>query len=159
MNTASLKEIKKELETLHPSQLINLCVSLVKYKKENKELISYLLFESGNEAEYINSIKEDLSEQFSEIRKSPSYLVKKQLRKSLRMLNKYIKYSGNKRTETELRIYFCEQMRRLPNSYLKQNAIAAIFINQANAARKALKSLHEDLQFDYEEELARITEY
>lgn len=158
MKTASLKEIKKELEILHPSELINVCIQLIKYKKENKELISYLLFESDDEINYIREIKKEINEQFEEIKKSKPHIAKKQLRKSLRILNKFIKYSGNKRTEVELRIYFCQQLRKLPNSFLKQNTIATLFLRQVQTTRKALSGLHEDLQFDYEEELKKATD-
>jgi hypothetical protein len=40
METASISEIKKELKTLTPQQLQDICIRLAKYKKENKELLS-----------------------------------------------------------------------------------------------------------------------
>lgn len=159
MKTASLKEIKKELETLHPSLLLNICVQLIKYKKENKELMSYLLFESDDEEGFITNIKLDIDEQFEEIKKSTLHIAKKQIRKSIRNTNKFIKYSGNKRTEVELRIHLCGKLRRLPSSFLKQNAIATILLRQVVLTRKAIGTLHEDLQFDYTEELKKITEF
>jgi hypothetical protein len=159
MKIASLNEIKKELETLHPSVLLKICVQLVKYKKENKELINYLLFESDNEETYINTIKQGIDEEFDIIKKSNLYIAKKQIRKSLRNTNKFIKYSGDKRTEVELRIYFCLKLRKLPSSYLKQAAIAAILVRQVTLTRKAIDTLHEDLQFDYGEELKKVTDY
>lgn len=52
MKAASLNELKNELNTLPPLQLLDICLHLAKYKKDNKELITYLLFEAQNEAAY-----------------------------------------------------------------------------------------------------------
>ena len=39
MKAATLKEIKTELSTLHPVKVLNLCMHLAKYKKENKDKV------------------------------------------------------------------------------------------------------------------------
>jgi len=44
-----IAEIKKELQHLDNTQLTELCLRLVRYKKENKELTGYLLFDADNE--------------------------------------------------------------------------------------------------------------
>ena len=49
MKTASLKEIKTELENVSPALLLELCLKVTKFKKENKELLTYLLFEEHDE--------------------------------------------------------------------------------------------------------------
>jgi hypothetical protein len=46
MTFATLAEIKKELQQVDADLLQTLCLRLAKYKKENKELLGYLLFES-----------------------------------------------------------------------------------------------------------------
>ena len=45
-----LQDIKKEIQHLRPEQLAELCLRLARYKKENKELLAYILFEADNEA-------------------------------------------------------------------------------------------------------------
>jgi hypothetical protein len=60
MKSATVNEIKKELQSLAPEQVLQLCMRLAKYKKDNKELFSYLLFEAHNEAQYIEQIKQDI---------------------------------------------------------------------------------------------------
>ena len=47
MKAASLKLIKTELDLLHPEKVKDLCLQLIKFKKENKELLSYLLYFSA----------------------------------------------------------------------------------------------------------------
>ena len=42
MKAATVKEIKTELENLSPAALLPLTLRLAKFKKENKELLTYL---------------------------------------------------------------------------------------------------------------------
>ena len=90
MKAVSLKLIKTELDLLHPDRVKALCLQMAKFKKENKELLSYLLFEADNEQTYINDVKSQLDELFTEINKSNLYFAKKTIRKILRTANKYI---------------------------------------------------------------------
>ena len=106
MRTTTVHEIKEELVTLKSSQLVSLCLRLARFKKENKELLAYLLFEASDEEGFIKGVKAELSELFSEINQSQLYFAKKSLRKIVRIINKYCRYSGNKQTEAELRIFF-----------------------------------------------------
>src|SRR4051812_13656246 len=112
MKAATVHELKSELTHQSSADLVALCIRLAKYKKENKELLDYLLFEAHDEQQYIQNVKTEIDTQFSEIPKGNSlYLVKKTIRKILRIANKYMRYSGNKTTELELRIYFCLKLK------------------------------------------------
>lgn len=153
MKAASLKEIKTELSLIHPEQLINICIHLAKYKKENKELLSYLLFESQDEEHYIKQIKELIDEEFKGINKSNLYYAKKTVRKILRITNKFIKYSGSKQTEVELLIYFCKKLLRSGLPLHVNTVIGNIYFRQYLKIKKLISSLHEDLQYDYLEEI------
>ncbi len=77
MITASLKEIKSELHELDPDRLHEICLRLAKYKKENKELLTYLLFEAHDEQGYIAHVKNDVEMLFEELPKGNVYYVKK----------------------------------------------------------------------------------
>ena len=153
MKAASLKELKTELHTIHPQKVLELCMHLAKYKKENKELLTYLLFEASDEQNYIQEVKELIDEQFVGVNKSNLYLAKKTIRKILRTTNKFIKYSGNKQTEVDLLIYFCKKIRKSGIAIRENTALGNIYIRQIAKINKALKTLHEDLQFDYSEEM------
>ena len=156
MKTASQNEIQKELITLSPKQLTALCVRLLKYKKENKELLSYLIFEAHNEKQYTESVKEHADELFSEMNRSNNYLVKKSLRKVLRFINKHIRYSGIKQTELELRLYFCNKIKseRIPIS--SATVLSNLFQREIEKIKKVYSQLHEDLQYDYKEEIEKL---
>ena len=84
MKSASISEIKKELQHVDADTVKALCLRLAKYKKENKELLTYLLFEAHNEQDYITNVKEEVIELFKTLPTSNTYLIKKTLRKILR---------------------------------------------------------------------------
>ncbi len=99
MTTASLNELKKEILTLDIARVQELCLRLAKYKKENKELLSYLLFEAHDENKYVEGVKLEMEELFKALPEANTYYIKKSLRKILRVVNRHIKYSGIKSTE------------------------------------------------------------
>ena len=107
MKSASLSDVKNELSHLDKNELTELCLRLARYKKENKELLSYLLFDANDEENYKNNINLLIDENFEAITQTNLYLVKKSLRKILRIANKHIKYSQNKETEIDVLIHFC----------------------------------------------------
>ena len=67
MKAASLKEIKTELNQRSTQELLELCLRLSRFKKENKELLTYLLFESEDESDFIQRIKNKEDEEFETI--------------------------------------------------------------------------------------------
>lgn len=156
METASISEIKKELKTLSPQQLQDITVRLAKYKKENKELLSYLLFESFNEQNFIREAKEEIDEQFTNLNRSSFYLAKKTLRKVLRTTRKYIRFSGSKQTEVELLIYFCRKMNDSGLKKRSSRVIQNMYSRQVERIKKALSMMHEDLQYDYIDEVKKL---
>ena len=156
MKAVTVKEIKLDLENRSPKELRELCLRLSKFKKENKELLTYLLFESGDEASYIESVKMDIDQQFEERNRKSQYLIKKSLRKILRNTRKHIRYSLKKETEVELLIYFCIKLKKVSPSIQKNSGLLKLYVGLTETIRKKITSLHEDLQFDYEAELREL---
>ena len=156
MKAASVSEIKNELGNLPPARLAALCLQLAKYKKDNKELLSYLLFEEHDLSAYIESVKKEIDEQFTEINASHLYFAKKTLRKILRITNKHIRYTGSKQAEAELLIYFCQKMKgsgiHLKNSVVLVN----LYEGQLKKINATVASFHEDLQYDYLKEIKKL---
>ncbi len=149
MKTATVSQLKKELLHRNPDELLELCLRLSKFKKENKELLTYLLFEGDDEAGYIAGVQEELDMWFSEINTSSYYYIKKSVRKILRNLKKYIRYSGNKETEVELLLYFCKQLKCFTPSIRRNTALTNLYERQLLFLEKKITLLHEDLQYDY----------
>ncbi|HEX2935556.1 MAG TPA: hypothetical protein VHO72_09405 [Bacteroidales bacterium] len=156
MKAATLSEIKAELKTLPPAQLMDICLHLAKFRKDNKELLTYLLFEAQDEAAYVKGTKDFISEQFDEINRSNIYYAKKTIRKILRTTAKFIKYSGSRQTETELLIFFCKKLKHSGINISSSTALMNLYERQIHKIEKALATMHEDLQFDYREELENL---
>lgn len=157
MKAASVNEIKKALQALDEKEVQDFCLKLARFKKENKELLTYLLFEAQDEHAYVESVKEEMNELFDTVPKSNVYLIKKVLRKILRIVNKQIRYSGVDETEVSLRIYFCMKMKKLGISFQTSAVIFNLYNQQLKKVNAALSKLDEDLQFDYARDLEFIS--
>jgi hypothetical protein len=149
MKAATVHEIKQELTTIKQAELTGLCLRLAKFKKENKELLTYLLFEAHDEKGFIAGVKKEIDELFAEINQSQLYFAKKSLRKIVRIINKYCRYSDSKETEVELHLHFCLVLKEsgIP---IKQNAVINnLYQSELKKINAVIKTLHEDLQYDY----------
>ena len=153
MKAATIRELRQELKEQEPEKLVELCLHLTRFKKENKELLTYLLFEAHDESAFIEGVKEEIDELFGQITSRSIYLRKKQIRKILRTAKKYIRYSKKKETEVQLLIHFCHRLKDMQPSVLRSAAMMNLFGRQIKAIKKALSYLHEDLQFDYKQML------
>ena len=158
MKTATVTELKKELQGRSQSDLVALCLKLSKFKKENKELLTYLLYESDNEQQYIVNVKNEIDLQFLEINRKSTYIVQKNVRRIQRNVKKYIRYSKQKETEVELLIHFSHQLKTLIPSIGKSSVLQNIFERQIGVLSKKITTLHEDLQFDYQREIEDLEE-
>ena len=156
MKTATIQELKQELQAVNQPKLLELCLRLAKFKKENKELLTFLLFEAHDEESYVNSVKGLIDEGFTELPKANLYLTKKSLRKILRIANRYIKYSGSKQAETALLVYFCSKMKNSGIPYQKSMVLNNLYEQQLKKIRAALQQLHEDLQYDLLKEVDEL---
>lgn len=153
MKPVTVSKLKVELQHYSQEELIEICLKLAKFKNENKELLTYVLFDSHDEEEYIRAIKEEIDLSFSILNQESLYYVKKSTRKILRTLKKYIRYSKIKQTEAELLLYFCAQLKQLKPAHNRSQQMMNIFDGQLKMAKKAISTLHEDLQYDYNSEL------
>ena len=156
MKAASLKELKSELSLLPASQVLDMMMQLTKHSKDNKELLTYLLFHAEDQPQYIKEVKESMDAQFAEINMFTLYTIKKSLRKILRLTNKYIKYTGNKQVQVELLIYFCRSVKKMRVPLTETSALGKLYLRQILKITTAVSTLHEDLQFDYSLELGEL---
>ncbi|APZ47881.1 hypothetical protein BW723_16965 [Polaribacter reichenbachii] len=158
MKAVTIKQLKDELSHKSADELKELCLHLSRFKKENKELLTYLLFESHNEEGYIQSIKDQMDEQFSDINTKSYFYIRKSVRKILSLTKKFIRYSKKKETETELLLYFCKKLKEMKPSINRSQRLQNVFDAQVRMINKAIEKLHEDLQYDYQLELDELLE-
>ena len=156
MKPASVNEIKQKLKELDKKDLIEICQRLARFKKDNKELLTYLLFEEGDLSNYIQNVKEEIDEGFRQVNTSNVYFAKKTIRKILRISNKYIRYTGSKIAETEILLHYLTNFKGLSISWRKSTALSNLYASQFKKIEAAIDTMHEDLQYDYRRELERL---
>jgi hypothetical protein len=149
MKAATSTEIKQELKELSSAKLMDLCLRLARFKKENKELLTYLLFEAHDLETYLKNVKEEVNENFREVNTTSIYFAKKTIRKILRTVNKHIRYTGSKQAEAELLIYYCKKLKELKIPVRKSNVLEKLFDAQVKKIKAAIDTMHEDLQCEY----------
>lgn len=156
MKTATATEIKKVLKYQSNEELLQLCLRLSRFKKENKELLSYLLFEADDETGYIESVKTVIDEHFENINTKSYFYIRKSIRKIYSLTKKHIRYSLNKETEVILLLHFCYKLATFTPSIKRNTALKNLFNRVKLHIEKTITKLHEDLQYDYTLELEKI---
>ncbi|TAH41071.1 MAG: hypothetical protein EYC69_08825 [Bacteroidetes bacterium] len=156
MKAASIQEIKSAINELDSKKLREVCLRLAKHKKENKELLSYLLFESDNEEEFIQQVKADMEIQFQEVNTSNLYFAKKTFRKILRSTNKHIRFIGSKAAEAELLICYCQLIKKSGIAIKDSVVLMNLYKQQQKKIAAAVATLHEDLQFDFQKNIEAL---
>lgn len=157
MKTSTINELKKELIELPQKQLVDVCLHLAKYKKDNKEYLDFLLFQAHDVPSYITSVKEEIDNNFSELTHQTNlYFVKKSLRKLLRIITKYIKYCNNSVSSIEMLMYFCLKLKQSGIPYQNSQLLVNMYDQQIKKINTLISKLHEDLQLDYYNELENL---
>lgn len=155
MKPEKLSDIKKELTGRTAQELTEICLRIAKYKKENKELLNYLLFDSDDPISFGDKIKTLLEEDFRAMQRHYYYSTKS-LRKIMRLMNRYAKYTSNKQVEIELSLWFCNNFLLYVDLKTSHKPLQGILIRQLEKVSKLLPKLHEDLQFDYQSEFETL---
>jgi hypothetical protein len=156
LKAVTVKELSHELQNRTPKELRDLCLRLARFKKENKELMTYILFESSDEALYVESVKKEIDLQFEEVNRKSYYFIKKGLRRILLNTRKYIRYSQHKKTEVDLLIYYCQKLKKFSPSIRKNKALISLYERLLETITEKVSLLHEDLRYDYEPELEAL---
>ncbi len=141
-------DLKKELLQLSNPEIAALCLRLARFKKENKELLTYLLFKADDQDLFIKEYKEEMDLQFTKISGS-SYLVVKALRKITLQMNNQIRYAGSEVVKIELTLYFCSNYVNYVNYHSPYKPLRNLFYRNIEKAKAVIQKLHEDLQHDY----------
>ena len=155
MKSAGTNELKAALHNLSQKELMQICLRMSKYKKENKELLSYLLYDAEDEQQYIENIKAEIDEYFDALVILTFSNLLKKLRKIVRIAGKYIKFSGSKYVEVAVLIYICHQLKPF-TAKNSSTALLNLYSRQIIKIDKALLKLDEDLQYDFKTDIETI---
>ncbi|WP_296637933.1 hypothetical protein [Polaribacter sp.] len=156
MKASTIKQLKDELSHKSAQELKDLCLQLARFKLENKELLTYLLFEANDEDQYIVNCKTFIDIQFVEIGTNNAYYVRKKIRKILTSTKKLIRFSKKKDTEAQILLHFCKKLKNYNPYFKRSNRLQNIFQTQMRMTSNAILKLHEDLQYDYQQELDNL---
>jgi len=156
MKAASLRELKSELMHAQKEDLLSLCLQLAKFKKENKELLTYLLFEANDQDSFVFAIQQEIDDQFEAINTKSYFYMKKTIRKVLKGVKTNIRYAKNKETEVVLLLYFCEKLQALRPSIQYNLLLRNLYYRELVSIEKKISALHEDLQHDFKIELEEL---
>ncbi len=149
MKPATISELKRALTPLPQEELLDACLRLAKFKVDNKELLTYLLLKSGDEAGYIDDVCAEIDEQLPANRS----IHKKTLRKIIRTMDKCIRYSGDQETELQIRIHFCRQIVDRNIQWGRCRVSENMYHSQLKKIDKALEKVHPDLQHDFRQQM------
>ena len=141
-------EIKKELQQLSTPELSVLCLRLARFKKENKELLTYLLFKADDTDAFVQEYKAEMDLQFVKLSGS-NYLIVKGLRKISQEMNNHIRYTGSDEVKLELLLHFCSNYIRYVDYHSHYKPLRNVFFRSTEKVKAAIGKLHEDLQHDY----------
>ncbi|MEP7252982.1 MAG: hypothetical protein ABI683_11405 [Ginsengibacter sp.] len=153
VKTTTLSEIRKELEDKSNRELMEYCLRLARFKKENKELLSFLVFDANDVSSHIENVRNEIISSFDQINNTHVYYLKKSIRKILRQVNKHIRIIGERHAEAELLIQFCISLYAFPGNVVKHKQILKLYETNLGKAEKALSYLHPDLQYDLKKQL------
>ncbi len=148
MIKAKLPELKRELESLPQPELVRLCLRIAKHKTENKELLDYLLWSASDPLLYAQDFKADILLPF-ETPFVNAYSFTKSIRKSLRLISKYLRFTGSRQGECELLLALVEYYHTNYRREFRTAALSRIMFRCLKKASTNISKLHEDIQADY----------
>lgn len=156
MKVASAQEIRKTLLNMEPREITDVVMRMLRYKKDNKELASYLLYNSSDEQAFVDEITEEINASFAELKYEGAYKYTKQIRKIIRLANKPIRYSGLPSTQVEVLLCILENLKPILSGKHGSNVLSGIYMRQVDIVAKAMDKLHEDIRYDYVKQFERL---
>lgn len=171
MSLHNQPELKLAVLNLPQKEKDKLLVRLVGKDKMLMKQLHYKLLESESDLEdRIESLRSELQELFSDsqrdIKNRPTYSYYKELQSVIRntsgKINEHEKVTKDKFSEVEFRILILnESFTRYPVLFEKSSALSAFKLHEYVKARikitvNKFDKLHEDLQFDLEENMQRL---
>lgn len=153
MEIPSLARIKKELQELSQKELIELLLGLAKFNRDNKAFLYFKVFERDNPQLFLEQVKDELELAFMDANVRNYHVAKKSAQGIRRKLNKSLKLTKDKTVQVELVLFFCEQMNKYGFLDFRYPVLENIYNMQLGKAERIINTLHEDLQYDFQQQL------
>ena len=152
MKAASIAELKKALVRLEHGELLEACLRLVRFKKDNKELLTYLLFMAHDEQAFAEYLCSEIDEHFLN---KPS-LHKKTVRSIIRWTNKVLRFTKVNDTEVQVRLHFCRRLRDSETPLRRSRVLFNMYQGQLKKVSKIIEKMHDDVRREIETEISEL---
>jgi hypothetical protein len=152
MKAASITEIKKTLVRLDHGELFEACLRLARFKLNNKELLTYLLFMQHDEALFVRHLRDHIDQQFRETPKAH----KKTVRKLIRWMNKCARFSKDKESEIQMRIHFCHALRNSKTPFRSTKVMLNMYTGQLKKIAALIEKFDPDIGNEYRGDLKEL---
>lgn len=156
MKPKSLKEIREELVYAEKQELVDFCLQMVRFKVENKELLTYELFYKNNKDLYLSQIEAHVDKEFKGLNDASYFYLKKGVQKINRHIKKYIRIAKDPEIEVHLLLYFLKKFKAYKPNLLNQKILNNMYHREYKLVVKRIDKLHPDLQYDYEKALEEL---
>lgn len=144
----TMGNLKQELQAQERKELIDLCLHLARFRNENKELITYMLFHAQDPLGYAEEYKRMIEEPFDKYLMNP-YFLAKGIRKSFRLISRYAKVSKSKEGECELYLHLADLFMERIQGKLVHKTLIMLLERALKKAHQLILKMHEDFQMDY----------
>lgn len=156
MKPKSLKEIREELVYAEKQELVDFCLQMVRFKVENKELLTYELFYKNNKDLYLSQIESHVDKEFNGLNNASYFYLKKGVQKINRHIKKYIRIAKDPEIEVHLLLYFLKKFKAYKPNLLNQKILNNMYHREYKLVVKRIDKLQPDLQYDYEKALEEL---
>ena len=143
-----LNDLKKDLAGMPQPELIELILRLAKLKVENKEILHYLLYYAHDSAAYAQYILPEVLEPFEQDFLHP-YALSKRLRKSLRIIAKYLRFTKDRAGESELLLFLVNKFLETYRYEYRHSSLSKVIVRCLKKAHDNFDKIHEDFRADY----------
>ncbi|MEX1190271.1 MAG: hypothetical protein WED33_13510 [Bacteroidia bacterium] len=143
-----LNDLKKDLGGLPQPELVQVVLRLARLKIENKELIHYLLYYAHDSSAYVEVLMPEVLDPFEQEFLN-SYALSKRLRKSMRVIAKYLRFTSDRAGESELLLAVVSKYLATYRYEYRHAALSRIIVRCLKKTHDNFEKIHEDYRADY----------
>lgn len=143
-----LNELKKDVQGLPHPELVRLLMRMARLKTENKELLHYMLYYENDPLSYANELKQEVLLPFEEAF-THSRVLSKRIRKSLKIIARFTRFSSNREGESDLLLSLVENYLETYRYEYRQLVLARMVVRCLKKVYDNFDRIHEDYRADY----------
>ncbi|MEZ5174419.1 MAG: hypothetical protein R2850_13175 [Bacteroidia bacterium] len=143
-----LNDLKKDVQGLPHPELVRLLMRMSRLKTENKELLHFMLYYEHDPMSYANALKEEVLAPFDDAFVH-SRILSKKIRKSLKIIARFTRFSSNREGESDLLLSLVENYLETYRYEYRQLVLARMMVRCMKKVYDNFERIHEDFRADY----------